>query len=293
MDNELKQKIKEGNKERKKYLMMIRLGEMMKSFGRRFIGYDQGEWKVLAIIVRVIILVSLFGMGLDIIAILIIYAVLHIGVYVGGNVISTTFTGKIRVFEAEWIEIYNNYFFDKAFADHIIISVGEPFVDYGDGVKIDDRGMVHADLKESMADIYLYVLSDLGDARAFSNLQANPGAHTVILNKNIASVEFNQKYGAVTDTANEVQSVKYLSPSRVVKMLKTPELENFYDIHMRDKTFRARTNNHVDRPEGLNVYESKHLKKYFEEADKYCADLKAMADKVHKDYLKIAYLLER
>lgn len=293
MDNELKQKIKEGEKERKKYLLMIRLGEMLKSFGRRFIGYDQGEWKVFAIIVRVILIAVLFGIGLDIIPVLIIYAALHIGIYVGGNILSTNFVGKIRVFETEWLNIYNDYFFDRALSDNIIIGVGEPFVDYKDGVKIDDRGMVHAEVKEAMGDIYLYVLSNFGDERAFSNLKANPGDHTVVLNKNIASVEFNQKYGAVTDTQNEVQSVKYLSPSRVVKIIKTPELDNFYSIHMRGNTFRARTDNHVDRPEVLNVYENKHLKKYFEEADKYCVDLKAMADKIYKDYMKVAYLLDK
>ena len=292
MSNELKQKIKEGEKERKKYLRLIRLGEMLKAFGRRFIGYDQGEWKGMAIIVRAIIIASLFGLGLDFIPVLIIYAVLHIGIYVGGNVLSKTFVEKIRAFESEWMSIYNDYFFNRASADNIVIGVGEPFVDYGNGVKIDDRGMVHADAKESMGDIYLYVLKNFRDENAFSSLKAKPGDHTVILNKNIASVEFNDKYGAVTDTENEVQSVKYLSPSRVVKMIKTPELDNFFDIHMRGNSFRARTDNHVDRPEILNVYESKHLRKYFEEADKYCADLKAMADKIHKDYVKIAFLVD-
>ena len=294
MDNELKQQIQEGNKERKRYLRMIRIGTMMMNFGKRWMGREDGETRYSSLFARIALVVILFGTGLGIVPIVTIYIVLHLGIYFVGNQIFDVFTDKLRAFEGTWKDKYHRYFAEKAFDSNIKFDVDGNYVEYmEEGLLIDERGMVYATLKEPITDIYLYILKNNGDFKSFSDLKFNAKEDTVVMNDKIASVDFNQKFGVITDKEYELESMKYLSPSRQLKMVKTPALEKFYNIHIGDYSFRARTDNHVEMPGGINAYEKKNLMKYFEEAEQYCLDMKAMADKVHADYLEIAFLLEK
>ena len=115
----------------------------------------------------------------------------------------------------------------------------------------------------------------------------------MIINDKIASVEFNNKFGVVTDKKNELKCMKYLSPTVQAGMIKSNDLKEFGYIYTSEKEICLYVEYNMPVPEVdmlRFIYSEKPLKKYLREAEDYCKRVEKRSNEIFSKFEKIEFM---
>ena len=113
------------------------------------------------------------------------------------------------------------------------------------------------------------------------------------MRKNVASVEFNNKFNVFVPAQMERDCMKFLSPSRQLEMIRTSAFDRIEQIHISFGKIQGNTQDIVLRPkEQIDIHNCPSIRKVYEEIQEYCQDIRQMADDIQMEYLQIVKIVE-
>lgn len=289
MNEELKLEMQAGDKKRKRYNQRMRTGDMVCTYGAHWLPYDGEVIRPFNLISRIILIIILIDFGLDFWGVLIAYAAIHIITYVVGKMVRNAYNEKIKNLEQEWQDKLSAFFRERLLERGLNAS-GK---DFEDGVSVSHTGFVSARLEEhQLCKMNIYNLDNFEDSEKFKECKRAKDMSYLILNDSIASVDFNKKWGVVSYEFEKLEAMKYLTPTKQLKLLKTPA-EKFYNIKIDGSLFFANVKRSLKYPEGVNMYQKKKLIQYFETVEKYCIDLEQMTNEIHAEFEEMRFLFKK
>lgn len=148
-------------------------------------------------------------------------------------------------------------------------------------------------LGADFGEIDIFLLEKSDDYFEYSKRESNPDKMWSAMAKNVASTQFNKVFGVTTEYGNERRAMIYLSPTRQLKMVQTPEMRKFTNMEVGDFLFTANTGQFIAKPPRVNIYSVKPLQMYFHDIDKYCEKFEKMCHEVYKDAKQINFMYSK
>lgn len=300
MDRNIMGFISDNESNRKKYLKIYKLGCGLERFGKNGILLFQCYSKIeLFIHILVILNFPLFGYNkIGFLTGLIIYICLHLVIKAVGDYFCKTYGEKLNLMQQQCQDKLDDFWF-KQYQDNKIIrrqDYDEVKFDHGLIVR---NGAFEADLQTDCDPVLIFCLRDkeakekYKDERNKYNDREDRYEY-IDMKNNIASTEFNQKFGVLVVPDKVHECMKFLSPSRQLQMIRMSAFDKIREIYIDGGKIHADTTSCFVRPwMEIDVYSSKSIQKSFEEVEEYCCNIRRMADEFHDCYLQIYELVKK
>lgn len=237
-----------------------------------------------------LILITYFHFGLfekNYLNTAIAYVGLHAVFYVVGKLLHNAHQKRLRKIETEYTPIHTQYICDQL-SRH---GISDGNMQYGNATIA--SGTVAVTMNKGCKKLEIFQTEIPEDDLEFYNRSRNLLPDEVVLNSKIASVQFNKKFGVITDKGQEIDAFNFLSPSLQINLIKTNGLKKFSNIRIMQNFFLAKTTHTVDAPNSvINAFSKKSFLKCFEEIDKYCHDMRKMGDTVSEELQKLGDIIE-
>lgn len=296
MDAELTAKVRKCENRHKVYLVTLIGSKIMESWGKRglwpFIG-DEIRWLV-SLLGHLPLLFLFYAILQNMIAAAAVYLGIHLIAFAAGLWLHKSFEKKLTDLGTESVQLHSAYFLERCGKHGIEGSIygsiygGE--VPFEDGVVI-GSGRLCAPMRKDYGAIRICRLDVCDDWDEYYTVKYDHNNPRQTMEQNIASLDFNNKFGVLTDKTNELNCMKYLSPALQLKMIKAKGIERFKKIEVNGNWFCAVTNITVETPSDIQIFRWKPLQWHFREVDRYCSEMRSMADTVYADFRKIDVLL--
>lgn len=298
MDDEIKEFISDNERKHKKYLQLYRIACMVEMFGNNGILLFECSSKIeLFIHILVILEFPFFGYGkVGFLKGLIIYICLHLIIKAIGGYFIKIFKGKLDMIQQTCQDKLDDFCY-RQYQDKKIIKGN----DY-DEVRFDHNlivrnGIFEADLQVDCEPVSIYCLGNKEAKEQYKNEREKYNYDEnryeyIEMKKNIASTEFNQKFGVLVQPDKVHECMKFLSPSRQLQMIHMTAFDKIREIYISAGKICADTTSCFERPGmKIDVYVSKSIQKSFQEVEEYCCNIRKMADEFHNSYFQICELV--
>lgn len=281
MEKELRKELRKGEGRRIKNIMGEKTGRFFKNFGKKgalWVPKDGGDLFfrfLLNLAFRGAIFYGFYALFRENwIPALIVYIILHTGLFIGGKLLEKKCMENLMEMSAYFNEKFTAYF-DEACRQRNIV---------GDAVLIDNirisNNRVDAYTLPTKADFNLYCLESFDGDNACFDRRLNPQPDDVDLKKHIASVEFNKKFGVITKKGMEMHCVDLLRPTVQVAMCGKFKVEHLCMVEIGGGNFYAATKDSVKPVKThIDIYGDDALLWYFDDADIYCEKMEKMGKK--------------
>ena len=296
MDEELNGKIENYDRELKKWRNKHRLAMYISGSAKNNLAIDEcevergkaiagaieiGIMAISSVIVKNIILGIILGLIIFLILMLI------------AKINAIRYDKKLSKIGVECYWMYKSFFTDLL-CDY---NIGED----GAVKKNNDMYLKHmklfVNLKQDYGRIKIYKLEDEALKAKFLEIQKNvinnKYKDLVVINDKIASLEFNNKFGVVTDLNNELKCMKYFSPSVQAEMIKSNDLKEFGHIYTSGKEMCLYVDYNMRVPDVSMqrfIYDKKSVRQYFAEAEDYCKRVEKRSNEIFSKFEKIEFM---
>ncbi len=291
MDETLKTAIQAGESKHKRYRLLYRRGINLENYARRgFSPFTDGQMRgILSLVGRAVLLVILFAVTQNLLYTVLGYLLIHGLAAILGRILHSQFEKKLDRLRDEYNAILSRYYTDQE----------EKYDIVGGTVIRDDlsieSGFVMAGMRQDYGTIRIYQLDKLDNPNeysAFLNRGLDPALPQLAISEKLASVAFKKKFGVCIEPDKEIETLRYLSPALQVKMLEQwKAIAKFSNISIANSIFHADTSHKVVDPVSIDIYARQPLGKYFDDVDRYCAQMLKMADAVWEEMKQIDFLL--
>ena len=308
MNENLKEEIKLDEKEHKAQLLRYNLSKILENFGIRsfWLTYTDPtvDWgflgKLVFAAVRFAIRMFPVVFLCNIVASIfrakgnpIIYLILYIAIYLTaalvGHSLRENFELKLNILDRSCREKRENFFSELCEENNITPQIFCDEIYFEDGIKINANGDIVLSAPKQTVSFKLYSKKNYVDLNKYLEKSHDLSKDEQKMDKNIASIEFNDKFGIIIHKSNEHECMKYFSPTLQSQMIKSKVLAECYDIETNYKEITAKTDNKFQRPEQINIFDSKPIIEYFEETENYCTEFSTTAKRLHSDLSNIKF----
>ena len=151
------------------------------------------------------------------------------------------------------------------------------------------NGFFEGDIQSELTLLHIYCMKNLKRSDWLDGTLNG----CITMRKNVASVEFNNKFNVFVPAQMERDCMKFLSPSRQLEMIRTSAFDRIEQIHISFGKIQGNTQDIVLRPkEQIDIHNCPSIRKVYEEIQEYCQDIRQMADDIQMEYLQIVKIVE-
>ncbi len=294
MNGELKEFVLNSQKEHTKLLTLYNLFFKVESFGKNWIFiWNDAVGRFEKFIHLIIFLVFLFIVR-SFLGLAVGYVGIHFIIRKIGEFISGIYGKKLNKLTNDCQRKLNDFCQEEIQKNKIIVENEEDEIRFDDGFVI-KNGYFEADLKTGCEPIHIYCLKDKTAKSRYEDqkVELNDEADELFVDmkKNIASTEFNQKFGVFTVPEKEHECMKLLTPICQLKMVKSEAFNAVREIHIWNEKVHASMVHELIRPNiRLNQFEKKTIRKAFEAVEYYYETTRYQADMAYSCYLSLKEL---
>ena len=283
MDEALRQEILEREKKHKKW----RNGFYFWGFCKNLI-HNVKEKSVGCIFIEILLFLICISVVGDFLTAFAVLIVLNIVIYIAGRILEKRFQKKLENLEIECREMQVKYFV-KGCAQFGIEE--DATVRFPEDNLVVHNGYFIAHMKEEIGLADIFQLENPEDYKRHSSARTDMSNGMFWLTDKIASVEFKKKFAIRAMKDMELQWIEFFSPTMQVAMNQSKAISAFTNIQIQAFLLTADTGYKIPAPSNIMIFEKKPLMKYFEEIDKYCAEVYAKASEVRNNVKEIDFLL--
>ena len=206
-----------------------------------------------------------------------------------GRSLRENFELKLNILERSCREKRENFFSELCEENNITPQIFGDEIYFENGIKINANGDIVLPAPQKTVNFKLYSKKNSVDFNKYFEKSHSLSKNEQTMEKNIASIEFNDKFSIILDKFNEHECMKYFTPTLQSQLIKSKALAECYDIETHYKEINANTDNKFQRPEKIDIFDTKPIIEYFEEIENYCAEFSTTAKKLHADLSNIKF----
>ena len=196
---------------------------------------------------------------------------------------------------------------DECRADHLIffgdlcrelgieVETQRCTISFDDGTVIDNQGHVTHPItptfQRPVVSFRLYQMENWTENSAYNDLLRDMPWNKTTMKDMFASIDFNRKFGIITNTDAQLDCLRFFTPSVMVEMIKNQPLQKFKEIDVHEDLFNASTEHSFTIPEILDMFAWTSLVKRYEETEQFCRDFQNAAQTIHTDMESIQFML--
>ena len=291
MEEELKNFIAKSEKNQRSFLTMYALGKSICDFGVN--GFNIG-YLLMGFLGKIKLLFRLLIMGGLMLAVedcamgFYLYCGIHLAIIVFGGILWQIYATKLNNLEKECQDSLNKFQQEQYKKNGIVRGEKEDEVRY-EGNLVVKNGFFEGDIQSELTLIHIYCMKNLKRSDWLDGTLNG----CITMRKNVASVEFNNKFNVLVPAQMERDCMKFLSPSRQLEMIRTSAFDRIEQVHISVGKIQGNTQDIVLRPkEQIDIHNCSSIRKVYEEIQEYCQDIRQMADNIQMEYLQIVKIVE-
>ncbi len=226
---------------------------------------------------------------------LILYVIFFLTIYIVARRITDKYWDKLLKLENMFHETMNRSALSLIVERNIIgnIDTENCAIQLENGMYYSTNGLIRKKISvTSTAPYEIYRITNTEDSSKYSSRKysssENPPLTT--MEKNIASVDFNRKFGIVCRDADKVAVMKHFTSIFQLQLINSVTLGKCFNITIEDGVFNSSSEYIVKRYEGRTaIFINKPISKYFEDIEKYYDTVCSNANAINKDLEKIEF----
>jgi hypothetical protein len=288
MNEQLKQSIATGEAKHKKHLWLFRIGRFLETYAKRgFRPFADGELKgIITLVGRAVLLLILLGITQNLLYMVIGYLIVHGIAFVVGSLLRKHNSVKLHLLSEDYNALWEQYLDAQTEANDMVGGI----MVYDGGIVI-SSGAVTASMDQDRGKIDIYQLDKTDEMLTYDQRRHDHEEKGLAFSEKLASVKLRKNFGIYIEKGQEIPCTTFFSPVVQVKMTDSKQIANFSAITMDGPYFHAKTQHSVPSPGRIDTFTTKPFAKYFEDVDRYCADMRKMGDAVYGDVQSIRFLL--